>query len=72
MIGDAAELVVVDGGGDGGVIAADWAIGVSAELEGAEFHGEGIDVEEFAEEGLADVGDEFDGFGGLEGADDAW
>jgi hypothetical protein len=70
-LGDSAELVVVDEGGDCGVFAADGAVLVLAELEGAEAHGEGVDQEEPADERLADAEDQLDDFGSLDDADEA-
>ena len=69
-LGDAAELVVVDELFDL-VGAADGAVGILAELHGAEAHGEGVDEQEAADEGLADAEDELDDFGGLDDADEA-
>ena len=69
--GDAAELVVVDQLGDGGVGAADGAVGVLSQLEGAEGHAEGVYEQEAADEGVADAEDELDGLGGLDDADKA-
>ncbi len=68
---DAAELVVVDQLGDGRVRAADGALGVLAQLEGAEVHAECVDQQEAADEGFADAEDQLDDFGGLDDADEA-
>ena len=66
---DAAELVVVDQLGDGRVRAADGAVGVLAQLEGAEVHAERVDQQQAADERLADAEDELDDLGGLDDAD---
>jgi hypothetical protein len=69
--GHSAEVCVVDGGGNGGIFAADGAGGIAAELEFAEAGAEGVRMEKAAEEGFAVLGEELDGFGGLEGADES-
>lgn len=66
----AAKLLVIDRSGDGGVVAADGTCGVTAKLKAAEFHFEGVDMKESANQRAPYAGEEFDGFGGLEGADD--
>ncbi len=53
-LGDAAELVVVDELLDL-VRAADGAVGIFAELDGAEAHAERVDQQQAADEGLADA-----------------
>ena len=47
------EFLVVDKFGDGGMIAARWALGVAAELELAESHGKRIVQNEASDQGLA-------------------
>ncbi len=67
---DAAELVVVDELLDL-VRAAGGAVGVLAQLEGAEAHAERVDEQQAADERLADAEDELDDLGGLDDADEA-
>ena len=55
------------GEGRGG--AAEWAGGVGGEAQGAGGGGEGVVLPEAAEEGFADLGEEFEGFEGLQSAD---
>ena len=69
--GDAAELVVVDQLGHGRVGAADGALGIFAQLQGAEAHAERVDQQQTADERLADAEDQLDGLGGLDDSDEA-
>ena len=68
---DAAKLVVVDQLGHGRIGAADRAIGILAQLQLAEAHGERVDEEQAADQRLAFAEDQLDDFGGLDDADDA-
>ena len=68
--GESAGEFGIEGGNDGGVGAADRAGGVTPEGEGAGGDGERVEVEETADERLAEAGEELDGFGGLEGSDE--
>ena len=68
---DAAELLVVDELGDGGVVAADRALGILAQLEFAEAHVERVDEQQAADERLALAEDELDDLSGLNDADQA-
>ena len=62
-------MLVVDVLGDAGVVAADRAILVAAELERAELHLKRIVLEEAADEGVAALEDDFDRLGRLERTD---
>ena len=64
-------MVVVDELGHGGVGSADRALGVLAQLELAEAHGERVDEKQAADERFALAEDELDDFRGLDGADHA-
>ena len=68
---DAAELVVVDELGDRRVGAADGAVGIFAQLQGAEAHAESIDQQQAADQRLADAENQLDGLGRLDDADEA-
>jgi hypothetical protein len=68
---NAAELVVVDQLRNGGVRAADGAVGILAELEFAEAHAQRVDQQQAADEGLALAEDKLDDLGGLDDADKA-
>ena len=68
---DAAELLVVDELGHGGMRAADRAVGILAQLELAEAHVERVDEEQAADERLAFAEDELDDLSGLDDADEA-
>ena len=48
---NAAELLVVDELGDGGIFTADRALGILAQLEFAEAHVERVDQQQAADEG---------------------
>jgi hypothetical protein len=50
---DAAELLVIDQLGNGGVLAAQRALGIAAQAEFAEFHFEGVEEQQPANEGTA-------------------
>ena len=65
---DAAELLVVDQLGDGGVVAADRTVRVLAELQLAETHPQRVVDQKAADERLADPHDQLDRLGGLDGA----
>src|SRR5215211_9022472 len=65
----AAEGLVVDQLGDGGVVAAEGAVGVAARLDDAELHREGVVEQQPADEGLADGQHLLDHLGRLDRAD---
>ncbi len=67
----AAEMVVIDGCGDGRVFSADGTGGVAAEFEFAKAGAQGFSVKETSEQGVAGAGQELDGFRGLKGADES-
>lgn len=52
-------------------MAADRAVGVAAQLEGARLHGEQVAMEELAGEWRSETSEEFDGFRCLESSDEA-
>ncbi len=66
---NAAELLVVDELGDGGVEAADRALGILAQLEFAEAHVERVDQQQPADERIALAENQLDDLGGLDDAD---
>jgi hypothetical protein len=69
--GDAAELVVVDQPGDRGVIAADRALRVAAQLEFAEAHRECVGQQQATDERLADAENQLDDLCRLHDAEQA-
>src|SRR5204863_7839339 len=68
---DAAEFEVVDEFGDGRVLAADGAVGVARDFVFAESHVHRVEAQQPAHARFAFADDEFDGFVGLDVADDA-
>src|SRR4029453_9336319 len=56
----AAECLVVDELGDGGVLAADRAVRVPAHLDDREVHLERVEDQEPTDQRIADVGDQLD------------
>ncbi len=66
---DAAEMLVIDEGGDGGMLAANRALGILAQFELAEAHIERIHQQQPAGQGLALAQDQLDHFRGLNDAD---
>ena len=68
---EAAELLVVDQLRDRRVRAAHRAVGILAQLQLAEPHPQRVVDQEAANQRLANSGDQLDGFGRLDHADDA-
>ena len=68
---NAAELGVVNQLGDGAVCAAERAIGIFAQLQFAEAHGERIEKQQAADEMFAHADDELQRLGRLNRADDS-
>ncbi len=64
-------MFVVDVVGDRGVIAADGAVFVATELEGAELHLKRVVLQQTSDEGVAALENDFHRFGGLKGANGA-
>ena len=65
LLGHAAELVVIDQFRDGRMVAAHRALGITAQLEFAEAHGQGVIQHQAAHQRFADAQDQLHGFGGL-------
>src|ERR1043166_8356864 len=51
--GNGAKLFVVNELGDGRGLAAEWALGITAQFEFAKFHVEGVEQEQPANQGAA-------------------
>ena len=62
-------MLVVNVLGDRRMIAAHWAVLVSAELEGTEVHLKRVVLQQTPDERFATLEDDLHGLGGLEGAD---
>src|SRR3972149_11386880 len=66
--GESAELLIVDELRHRRVVAADHAVGVATDADGAELHGQGVEEQQAAAKGIAGAQDELDGLSGLDGA----
>src|SRR6516164_5218448 len=66
MLRDSAEFLIVDELGDGRMIAADRAIGITPQFQFAELHSEGVVEDQAPDQRLARAEDQFHGFGGLD------
>src|SRR6266436_3857961 len=67
----AAEFVVVDELVDGGMLSAHRAVGILAQFQLAEFHGQSVKQQQAASEAIAAAEDQLDGLHGLNGPDDS-
>ena len=66
---DATECFVVDKFGDGRLVAAEGAVGVAADFDGAEGHIQSVNEQQPTGEGFADAQYELGGLGCLNAAD---
>ena len=68
---NAAELLVVDQGLDGGLLSAERALRILAQLQLPELHLQGIVKNQTADQGPPAAQNQLDGFGGLNQSDDS-